>query len=69
MKRLHCCVVLNVKVTAKFKISLRFHLEHVFSTAELFVTSPGMVVHHYGLECHAKRLVCYLQGQGHSEGS
>ena len=26
-------------------------------------------MHHHELECHAKRLVCYFQGQGHSKGS
>ena len=26
-------------------------------------------MHHHGLECHARRLVCCLQVQGHSEGS
>ena len=25
-----------------------------------------MVIQHHGLECHVKRLVCYIQGQGHS---
>ena len=26
-------------------------------------------MHHHELECHAKRLVCCFQGQGHSKGS
>ena len=26
-------------------------------------------MHHHELECHANRLVCYFQGQGHSKGS
>ena len=28
----------------------------------------GIVVYYHELECHAKKLVCYLQGQDHSEG-
>ena len=28
-----------------------------------------MVMHHHEPECHTKRLLCYLQGQSHSEGS
>ena len=28
----------------------------------------GQVVPDHRLECHAKSLGCYLQGQGHSEG-
>ena len=27
-----------------------------------------MVMHQYKLECHAEKLVCHLQGQGHIEG-
>ena len=27
-----------------------------------------MVVYYHETECHAEKLVCYLQGQGHSEG-
>ena len=36
---------------------------------EPFVAKPFMVMHHHEPECHVKRLFCYLQGQGHSEGS
>ena len=43
-------------------------LEDIFLTAEPFVTKVGMVMQHHGLECHVKRLVCYFQGKGHSEG-
>ena len=28
-----------------------------------------MVVHPHALECYVKRLVCYLQGKSHNEGS
>ena len=42
-----------------------------FKTAKHIVTKLGRVMHHHELEreCHAKRLVCYFQGQGHSKGS
>ena len=36
---------------------------------EHFATKLGIMMHHNGLECHAKRFVCYFQGQGHSKGS
>ena len=29
----------------------------------------SLTVHVYKLECLVKRLLCYIQGQGHSEGS
>ena len=67
VKRLNCSVV--VKVTGKVKNSSECSSQNISPTAELFVTKLGMVMHHHGPECHAKRLVCYLQGQGPSEGS
>ena len=33
-----------------------------------FVTKLGIVVHHHGPECHAEKMGCYHQGQGHSVG-
>ena len=48
---------------------MNIHLEDTASAAELLIIIHGMVMHHHGPECHAKRLVCYLQGQGHSDGS
>ena len=39
----------------------------IFPTAQPLVTKLGMVVHHNELDSDAKGLVCYLQGQGHSE--
>ena len=33
-----------------------------------FVTKLGIVVHHHELECHAKKMGFYLQGQGHIVG-
>ena len=55
----------------RFRISVNVHLDNISSTAEPFVTKFGMVMmmHHHGPECHAKRLVCCFQGQGHSKGS
>ena len=34
-------------------------------TTEPFTTILGIVMHHYEPDCLPKRLVCYLQGQGH----
>ena len=38
-------------------------------TTNDFVTELGIVMHYYELEWHAKRLVCYLEGQSDSKGS
>ena len=46
----------------------RFCLCDISLTAQPFVTKQGMVVYYHELECHAEKFVCYLQGQGHSEG-
>ena len=40
----------------------------IFWTIKNFVTKLGMVVYHHAAECHVKKIVCYLPGQGHSEG-
>ena len=45
----------------RFKVSLDFYLDHIFSTAELFVTKFGMVMHHHRPERYAKRLVAVLK--------
>ena len=58
---------LKVKITVKVK---NFHeglSGQYIQATEPFVTS--MVMHHHGTQCHVKRLVWYLQGHGHSEGS
>ena len=52
-----------------FKIPMKVFLDNISSTAEPFVTKLGMVIHHHRPECLVRRLVCCLQGQGHSEGS
>ena len=36
-------------------------LDNIIWAIEPFVTKWGMVVHHDELECHMKRLVCYLE--------
>ena len=40
----------------------------IFLHAELFTTILGVVMHHYEPDCLSKRLVCCLQGEGHSYG-
>ena len=69
MKRLDCSVVVKVKVKERFKISVNVHLDDISSTAEPFVTQLGVVMHHHGPECYARRLVCCLEVQGHSDDS
>ena len=36
------------------KIPVNVHLDDISSTAEPSVTKLGMVMHHHGLECHAR---------------
>ena len=69
VKRLDCCVVVKVKATGKVKISVNVHLDDTSTAAEPSDSKLCMVMHHHGPECHASRLVCCLQVQGHSEGS
>ena len=57
VKRLDYSVVVVVIVTG------------ISSTVEPFITKLGMVVHRHGPECYARRLVCCLGAQGHSESS
>ena len=52
-----------------FRIPVNGLLDDIFSAAEPSVTKLGMVMQHHGPKCHARRLVCCLQVQGHSEGS
>ena len=67
MKRLGCCVMVKVKVTEKVQNSNE--LADISSAAEPSVTKLVMVMQHQGPKCHARRLDCCLQVQGHSEGS
>ena len=48
----------------RFRIPVNFHLDDISSTAEPFVTKLGIVMHHHGPECHARRLVCCLPSSG-----
>ena len=58
----------KVKVTGKLQ-NVSVCPDDIFWTNGHFVTKLGVVMHHYEPECHAKELVCYFQGQGHSKGS
>ena len=58
--------VFRVKVTAKVQ-NVNVCLD-MFWIAEPFVTKLDMMMQHQEWECHLKRLICYLQGQGHFEG-
>ena len=58
----------SVVVTGKVQNSSECYPDDISSTAEPFVTKPGVVMHHHGSECHARRLVCCLQGQGDGRG-
>ena len=42
---------------------------HIYWITKSSTTKLGMVMHHRQPDCPPKRLVCSLQGQGHSEGS
>ena len=53
----------------RFIIPMNVHLDSISSAAEASVAKLGMVMEHHGPKCHARRLVCCLQVQGHSEGS
>ena len=53
----------------RFKMSMNVCLDNILWTADHFVTILGMVMQHHEPECHGEKIVCYLQGQGHSEGS
>ena len=42
---------------------------YMFWTADFFGNQLSLTVHVHKLECLMKRLLCCIQGQGHSEGS
>ena len=50
-----------------FKMSMNVCPDDIFWFAEPFTTKLGMVMRYYELDCLCKRLVCCLQGQGHSQ--
>ena len=49
----------------RLKVSVNVSLD-ILRIAELFVTKPSMVRHHYKPERHMRKMGFYLQGQGHS---
>ena len=53
----------------KFRIPVNVRLHYISSAAEPSVTKLGMVMEHHEPKCPARRLVCCLQVQGHSESS
>ena len=53
----------------RFRIPVNVHLDDISSAVEPSVTKLGVVMQHHGPKCHARRLVCCLQVQGHSEDS
>ena len=53
----------------RFRIPVNVYLDDISSAAEPSVSKLGLVMHYRGPECHARRLVCCLEVQGHSEGS
>ena len=68
MKGFDCSVVVKVKATGMVQSCSECSSGDI-STAESSVTKLGMVMHHDGPERHARRLVCYFQGQGYSGSS
>ena len=62
-------VVVKVKVTEKVQIPVNIHRNDISAAAEPSVTELGMVMQHHGRKGQARRLVCCLQVQGHSENS
>ena len=66
--KLDCLVKrLDYSVVMKVKIPVNVHLNDISSAAEPSVTKLGTVIQHHGPKYHARRLVCRLQVQGHSE--
>ena len=53
----------------RLRIPVNVQLHDISSTAEAFVTRLGMVMHHHGPKCHARKQISCLQVQGHSEDS
>ena len=50
----------------RFRIPVNVHLDDISSAAGPFLTKLGLVMQHHEPKCHARRLVCCLQVQGHS---
>ena len=69
MKRLECSAVVKVKVTEKVQNSSECSSGQYLLSCWPSLTKLGMVMQLDEPNCHARRLVCSLQVQGHSEGS
>ena len=50
----------------RLKVSVNVSLDDILGIAELFVTKPNMMRHHYKPERDIRKMGFYLQGQGHS---
>ena len=65
MEKLDCCV--QSQGHSKISKYLWIFVQMIFSESlSLFATKLCMVMHHYEQDCLSKRLVCFLQDQGHS---
>ena len=53
----------------RLRIPVNVHQDDISSAAEPSLTKLGMVMQHHEPEYCAKKIVYYLQGQGHSKGS
>ena len=53
----------------RYRIPVNIHRNDISAAAEPSVTELGMVMQHHGRKGQARRLVCCLQVQGHSENS
>ena len=51
------------------RVKMLMFVQMISSKPPNIVSKLGIVMHHYESECHAKRLLCYLQGQGHCKSS
>ena len=60
----HCVLSVHSSV----RLCARLCLDDISWTAQTFVNKLDVVVHHHEMKCLAERLICWLQGQGHSEG-
>ena len=64
-----CSICSRSRSQQRLSFLTNVHLDDIFLTAEPLITTLSMVVHHHERECHVKRVVCCLQGQGLIEGS
>ena len=63
-------VLLHTRSRSQRRVIMSMFVQMIFFlTTKHFVSKLGIVMHHHESECHAKRLVCCFQGQGHRKGS